>query len=69
MENVLLWKMGREKGTLTVTVNKKLLEKLEKARVQGDYKVSRSQIVEKALEEYLKKEGKKWVKNYYKETS
>ncbi len=51
--------MGREKGTLTVTVNKKLLEKLEKARVQGDYKVSRSQIVEKALEEYLKKEGKK----------
>jgi len=51
--------MGREKVTLTVTVKKKLWEKLEKSRVQGDYKIPRSQIVEKALEEYLKKEVKK----------
>ena len=51
--------MGREKVTLTVTIKKQLWEKLEKARKQGDYKIPRSQIVEKALEQYLNKGARK----------
>lgn len=49
-------KIGRTKGTISVTISTKVLDELHELRFKNEKNWNRSQLVEKALKEFLEGE-------------
>jgi len=52
-------KKGINKPRFTITMHKEILARLDVFRTSKDFPIPRSQVIEKATEQYLKKEAKK----------